>query len=234
MGGTRISELFQDKTLEDVTLKQYLYCRYISHSYIDPIGSDANDTVTGDPVMKVPIRVPQEQLASISANRLSLCYEVHGAANEWFNLISDQCASVNAHYSPVNENLNVVDKIGIRAVDDDGKCVNIMLNSENCSFDIDGISAPYNSKGIKVRKYLNHIRISVPNCDELRLTMWSICIHREYNGGMDHADLLELVVVRGLNYGHRKAHGLIGEKGHGVHVCLGREGRSPGHLYPNQ
>ena len=51
----------------------------------------------------------------------SLCYEVHGKADEYFNLISDKCTTVNAFYekAPINSSdidLNIITKIGVRAV----------------------------------------------------------------------------------------------------------------------
>ena len=48
-----------------------------------------NDTVIGDPLYTVPVFGTQER---------HLCYEIHGRPMRYFNLISDSCVSVNAHY----------------------------------------------------------------------------------------------------------------------------------------
>jgi len=60
-----------------------------------------NDTVTGNPLMVVPLNVGDStriELGLSESDRVSLCYEVHGEANQNFNLVSDMCVSVNAHY----------------------------------------------------------------------------------------------------------------------------------------
>ena len=77
-----------------------------------------NDTITGDPLYEVPIIVDEE------GNKLFLCYEVQGQANQHFNLISDTCVSVNALYSPmINPSKgNIISKIGILAEDNSGTC----------------------------------------------------------------------------------------------------------------
>ena len=51
----------------------------------------ANDSVIGDPLFTVPFREDQT----------SLCFEVHGKANNNFNLVSDTCTNVNAYFAPM-------------------------------------------------------------------------------------------------------------------------------------
>ena len=74
----------------------------------------------GQPLMIVPIRVSQKQLEVLLTDQISLCYEIHGVADKYFNLVTDECISVNAHYAAVSSSLNVVNQIGMRAVGDDG------------------------------------------------------------------------------------------------------------------
>ena len=87
---------------------------------------------------------------------VSLCYEVHGEANESFNLVSDMCVSVNAHYMAVRSDMdiNVIDTIGVRAVDNDDQCRNIQVDLDGCRASVDGveITMPYRMAGISVRK----------------------------------------------------------------------------------
>ena len=49
-----------------------------------------NDSITADPQFTVSLPVNGAE---------SLCYEVHGSAGDYFNLISDTCTSVNAHFT---------------------------------------------------------------------------------------------------------------------------------------
>ena len=168
-----------------------------------------NDTVIGDPLLTVPIHVPNSRF-----DQISLCYEIHGQQNEYFNFITDECASVNAHYGQATENLNVVDEIAIRAVDNLNECRNIFVKLEDkCTVQID--EAPftgfsYSNQGVSVRRFRNRVRVSVPNCEELTLVMWIFCETRALEGTDDVADI-KFVVMRGLNFGHRNAHGLIGK-----------------------
>lgn len=73
-----------------------------------------NDTVTGDPVLTVPVLVSEEQLEMLHAKQVSLCYEVHGESDRWFNLVSDKCSSVNAHYSGLTERLNIINRCRVQ------------------------------------------------------------------------------------------------------------------------
>ena len=173
-----------------------------------------NDTLIGDPLLTVPIHAPNSPYGNIS-----LCYELHGADNEYFNLVTSECVSVNAHYWRVTEYFNVVDKIAIRTVDNSNECRNIAIYLEgNCSVYIDGmplVGLLYSSAGVSVRRYWNHVKVSVPNCDELTLVMWVFCdtntLEHPFGGSDVVADMINLVVMRGLDFGHRNAHGLIGK-----------------------
>ena len=70
----------------------------------------------GDPLMTVPILVPESDLAQLGdggSERVSLCYEIHGRPREYFNFVTDVCASVNVHYVNITRYLNVIDRVGI-------------------------------------------------------------------------------------------------------------------------
>lgn len=180
--------------------------------------------------MTVPILVRDEVLQMLNATRLSLCYEIHGEPDAFFNLVTDECATVNAHYHDLTNYLNVIDQIGVRAVDNNGMCRNIQVDVNGCAASIDGqplasvarsprfASARYDSGGISVRSYPNRVRISVPNCAELTLVMWVICETRTledpFGNGVVTGDMIKFVVMRGLNFGHRMAHGLLGKLVH--------------------
>ena len=169
-----------------------------------------NDTVIGDPLYAVP-------LYSRDDKEYSLCYEVFGRTNSTFNLVSDNCVSVNAHYGPMNdpEEGNIIDKIGVRAVSasQSAYCQDISVELAGCSAyvhrSVDNStiavteSERYEDDGISVRSFGNRVRIAVPNCDNVMLVMYVIC--EKFQG----QDMIKFVITRGLNL-RPSSHGLIG------------------------
>ena len=187
-----------------------------------------NDTVIGNTLYTVPILVSEEQLQNLQVDKLSLCYEVLGDSGQWFNLVTDECASVNTHYVALSESLNVMNSIGVRAVDNDNRCVNIGVDVNECAAIVNGANlnsmGRYSAAGVNVRRYRNRVRISVPNCAERTLVMWQICERRTFDdpgqpGADITADIIKFVVMRGHNFGHRKAHGLLGNFQHSLFSC---------------
>ena len=196
-----------------------LFCFTCTEPVVPATGMEVNDTISGDPVLTVPIFISNEQLQSIQADQLSLCYEVHGKSNEWFNLVSDECTSVNARYVGLSDRLNVIDDITVRTVNNQDQCVNISVSVEGCRAVVDGAEVDqYSLAGVRVRTYSNRVRISVPNCNDLTLVMWVLCQERdftinEYGSGDAFSvtrNSIKFVVLRGLNFGNRMAHGLLG------------------------
>ena len=180
-----------------------------------------NDTLIGDPLLTVPLS--DDSLVAVPGVReASLCYEVHGRDDTWFNLLSDGCVSVNAHYFRFDNNFNFVDRIAIRAVDETGNCKNILVDLAGCTASIDGAlvtpSAPYCQDGVFVRpsRQSNRVRVSVPNCDETsNLVMWTICQRNTLTDPFDMmrtytVDMIKFVIARGTNLG-AASHGIIGE-----------------------
>lgn len=179
-----------------------------------------NDTLTGDPLMIVPIFTDPDVKAGDEIE--SLCYEVHGRDDTFFNLISDRCTSVNAYYQKVVTpssaiNLNVVTRIGVRAVGE-RSCWNIDINLDNCTTTVNGmVSETPSFDGIKVKQFStdeSRIRVSVPNCASSHLVMWVFC----QTGHISDPDtpsesytvhFLRFVITRGLNLSP-SSHGLIG------------------------
>jgi len=181
-----------------------------------------NDTVTGDPLMTVPLNVRNSTrmlLGLGEGEQVSLCYEVHGEANQNFNLVSDVCVSVNAHYMRARSDvdINVIDTIGVRAVGNDNQCRNIQVDLDGCRASVDGveITMPYRMAGISVRKYTNRVRIAVPNCDEHDLVMWVFCQTGtfSYNDTSTfQAPMIRFVIARGFNL-QETSHGILGKPG---------------------
>ena len=192
-----------------------IYTLYFADSGFQQV----NDTVVGDPLFTVPLLIPSEQLEQFNLTRLSLCYEIHGKTDQWFNLVTDECTTVNARYGEFNEDLNVIDEIGVRAVNNAGQCVNIRVDVDQCMTEVNGapldVMGRCSANGVSVRRYRNRVRISVPNCNDLTLVMWVFCETRTLEDPVDGSqitgDMIKFVVTRGLNFGNRVAHGLLGK-----------------------
>ena len=180
-----------------------------------------NDTLTGDPLMTVPILTDENVM--LDSDVESICFEVHGEANSYFNLISDKCTSVNAFYEEAlalnaNIDLNVVTRIGVRAVGRrENLCINIEVDLMMCTTTVDGdeVDGNYNFDGIRVTHFASssRVRISVPNCGETMLVMWVFCKTGQIRDPVTEVyyniDYLRFVVMRGYNL-NPESHGLIG------------------------
>ena len=184
-----------------------------------PLGEDrVNDTLIADPLLTVPLRIIDRESLGFN-ERVSLCYEVHGADDIYLNLISDLCTSVNAHYIGVSAEFNLVDEIAIRAIDDDNNCRDILVTvDDQCQPTIDDSVVDFNfsASGISIRRYPNRVRISVPNCANTQLVFWVVCqnatltTYRATPPEVIEVDMLKFVVTRGFNL-QEKSHGIIGE-----------------------
>ena len=98
-------------------------------------------------------------------------------------------------------------EIGVLAVDNADICHSILVRLDGCQLLIDGAvqTARYDDNGIRVRRIgLNKIRISVPNCDNVKLIMSVTC--QSVRG----EDMLRFDISRGLNL-RPSSHGLLGE-----------------------
>ena len=171
-----------------------------------------DDTVTGDPFFIVPLSLAPNS-HNFEQSKVALCYEIHGKSGSTFNLVSDNCTSVNALYtiSSVNPELNFISEIGVRAVDLLGNCINIHVGVDrNCTPEIrrgnDDVTVlpRYESGGVIVRHSSSSTRISVPNCAHSQLVMWVKC--RVVN----NQPQLRFDITRGFNLSPT-SHGLLGE-----------------------
>ena len=142
---------------------------------------------------------------------VSLCFEIHGNADSWFNLISDTCLSVNAHYlqATIAEGRmgHIINKLGILAVSSTSQCREVMVSmvEEVCSATVDGSSTEMlDEDGLVVTKRRNRVRISAPNCNNQMVIIWASC---EKFAGFD---MMKVVVNRGFNL-NPTSHGFLGE-----------------------
>ena len=137
-----------------------------------------------------------------------ICYEIHGEAKKYFNLISDTCTSVNALFSELPSDLrrNRMSEIGIYARGTPDMCAQIKISLHNCTALINGeaMASSYQQHGISVRQYKNRWRVSVPNCGSSQsLVMWVFCDVEP--------DMLRFRIARGNNLAPT-SHGLLGKE----------------------
>ena len=179
--------------------------------------------------MTVPLYVQDKSaiMPTLGENDVvHLCFEVHGQNDTYFNLISDDCVTVNAHYERIrpNEDINIIDDIAVRAVDSDGTCHNIEVSLDQCTARVDGVVVPsqgYYSAGISVRAYPSRVRIAVPNCGSVNgLVMWVMCQSQTFWSTTEtnpdgtevtfQGDAIRFIVARGLNL-RQTSHGILGK-----------------------
>ena len=167
-----------------------------------------NDTVIGDPLYTVPLQISDEMMeADPDVANASLCYEIHGTSGSTYNLVSDTCVSINAEYMQGNtSDINIVGRVGVLAVDDNGACQRITIDVMECTGTVGSTEvtqdSPYDSAGIRVRKGRRYFRIAVPNCERQDLVSWVIC---------EQGDMLKFVITRGFNL-QPTSHGLVGKQ----------------------
>lgn len=163
--------------------------------------------------MTVPLFASEDSLNVLDIDQIALCYEIHGRADQFFNLVTDECTSVNSHYIALSSTLNVINQVGVRAISSINQCHNILVSLDGCTASIDGtelnVTQRYMRAGISVRRYSNRVRISVPNCNDQSLVMWVMCESRTLD--QITTQMIDFAVMRGLNFGHSHAHGLVGK-----------------------
>ena len=156
-----------------------------------------NDTVIGDPLFTVPF------LQDLT----SLCFEVHGRTDTFINLVSDTCTSVNARFTAMQipDNGNIISQVGVRAVGDSGQCYNVRVDLTGCEASVDGnsVASSFDDDGIRVRRTLNRVRISVPNCENKNLIIVVTC-------SLLPEPMIRFDIMRGLNL-RPTSHGLLGK-----------------------
>lgn len=201
-----------------IASQQSANCHYIlliqAFIFIGLIGVSI---VVGDPLIAVPL---PESSGINSSRGLSLCYEIKGKPDAYFNLISDVCASVNVHYKQdtLAEYLNVIDAVGIVATDNDGVCHNIKVEGPMCQVTVDGdpLETILRSvAGLQVRLLSRRVQISIPNCAPSSFNVYVICesnlVQDDYNEGLfiGPIDMIKIAVTQGYNL-NEEAHGILG------------------------
>ena len=177
-----------------------------------------NDTVFASSLFTVPIlNFTEGQNYKNSSAGFPMCYQVSGQSNRYFNLISDDCVSVNAHYAlALDPSRQVIKAIGVVATDSKNTCHYIQVevnDAGSCVAQVDGQALIANGTeftGVSVHHKHSLVRIIVPNCSppKQRLVMWIHC-HKLLVSNMQQ-NLISFIINRGLQQ-RPTAHGLIGE-----------------------
>ena len=135
----------------------------------------------------------------------ALCYGMHGSPNDFYNIISDTCISVNVHFTqhPDRNNENRISSIGIRAITDDADTpfADIQIDLMNCSARIN-TETIYGSKiigKVSVARIGNGWRVSF-NSNHPYSVMWITC----------EEDMLRFDVYRCCSHNFI-SHGLLGK-----------------------
>lgn len=181
-----------------------------------------NDTVVGDPLLSVPLSITSMGGLNLKLNGKTpaLCFEVHGEQNQYFNLVSDDCVSVNARYVRLDQYFNIIDQVAVRAVDSAERCRNIAVDLVTCLPTVDGVQLTSNFRENKVyvRIYRAHVRISVPNCNGTSHLVMNVICQRNltlldpFTGAKSRVDMIKFVISRGINL-NDNSHGLLGKAG---------------------
>ena len=168
-------------------------------------------TVDGDPMFIAPVSLPKIAVIELFGQEnteLAICYEVHGAENKIYNLVSDMCVSVNAHLTLASNPKvgNIMSCIGVMAMDNEGKCNQIEADLYQRTLVHNGqaVEGRKQHKGILLTKMRDRARISVPNCKGQSVVFW--VIYHYHNG----ADMIKFTIADG--HGLRpESHGLMGK-----------------------
>lgn len=164
----------------------------------------SKDVVSDGALLTVRINTQSD---SFSSDDLSLCFEILGQNDKYFNLISDSCLSVNAHYSQSDQTpqINIIDEIAILLTNYIGEKVNISVNKQ-CNVQIGdrSIEQNVNHNGVVVyHQSSSFVSIFSGNqyCGKEGVLMTINCESDDNQG-------LQFNVFHGRN---GTAHGLLGE-----------------------
>ena len=144
---------------------------------------------------------------------MALCYEVHGLQGRYFNLVSEPCLSVNAHYmlQDPDKPLHFIDEIAVVATNAEGTNIEMKID-RHCNLLVDDDSLTntvfLNSSGVLVEaiRAFNDVVIVATDCgrDDRETVLWIRCVPHEHG-------FMQLDISRDLGLGNSSSHGLLGE-----------------------
>lgn len=169
-----------------------------------------DSNVIRDPMFSVPLSGPP--------NAPSLCYEVYGAPDKNFNIFSERCISINAHYisqrpvKPDSRPLHIIDSFGIKVLSSKTplECTNIIikLKGRDCLVLVNGKTlreGEYKRDSVHIMVSKSEVFLSASNCEK-----GSIGFHfKSRTLTKQIAHFLEVQVEGGSGI-TTSAHGLVG------------------------
>ena len=193
------------------------------NSFYNVTHTVVGDRIGDDMVLSVVLDITLAEV-NVSDETVSLCYQVHGEQDKFYNLVSDDCLSVNAHVTQPNPDVNahVIDKIGIRAVGDNATyCYDIGIARSNCTVTVNGdpvlLNDKFSAKEIEVfnskvsPRDPNVVHISVPNCGRALVDMINVtCTEYKIRESATPTEVLEITTTRGISP-IEAAQGLVGK-----------------------
>ena len=177
-------------------------------------GDQDSAQIMGDTLFTVPVPSINDFKGHPYFAHGALCYEVQGKPGNIYNLISDQCVTVNGLYNKSKESqVNLMKAISFLADGDSGKCHSVKVKRDHChvyvngapmngSFDFDGIRVWTNASSQGQR-----IGVSVPNCQNNTRANLTFSITCTIVLG-DKALQLQVLYTDGLR---PSSHGLLGK-----------------------
>lgn len=121
-------------------------------------------------------------------------------------MVSTHCTSVNALYSSLDGQRNVISTLGLLAVDNSGVCVRVEVGAGDCVPTVGGarLSSQYNQNGVSVTWSKGLVNIGVPDCSHGNMVVSVSC------NVIGSRAILGINVMRQLDH-HPGSHGLLGK-----------------------
>lgn len=148
---------------------------------------------------------------------MALCYEIHGKEHTYFNLISNPCISVNAHYSLYAGPRNTIDQVAIVAKNSNGESVNITIDGD-CNLNegqAPSVNLRYiNSSGVMAVATPKQVVVWTDNsyCSKPAMYLWIQCVGNDDSiRYTDVNDIFVLSVYHDPEMTNDSSHGLLGE-----------------------
>ena len=139
---------------------------------------------------------------------MALCYEIHGDQGRYFNLVSEPCLSINAHYllQDPDKPLHFIDEIAVVATNAAGDNVDMFID-RNCNLAVNGEATQFfNSSGVSVEAipFFSDVVLVSDSGSGRRTEMVVVCAAGEHG-------LMQLDIERDSVVVNSSSHGLLGE-----------------------
>ena len=175
------------------------------------------DVVSADPLLTVAINSQSSSELDSHQQPLSLCYQVHGDGDTYYNLLTTPFTSANGLWSSVDDSgLHLLTEIGVQTLSENGECYNILIQLEDCTITINDFTTKayvqFISSGVNVTRVDDRvIVINVSDGSQDDFVIEVECEVREMVRGGEEMEvpLLQLRVTRPWTSLSGSANGLL-------------------------